>query len=100
MFFIPEGASELEYTTDSINVEIIEGADEADAVESANEFEVDFSEFDEIDHTGDTPDVPLINGIASQTVHRTNVGNEVVDVVLDVDDIDGVTSYEFRVTKI
>lgn len=100
MFFIPEGASELFNSDASLKVETESGDDlVVGPIDLGGDFEVDFTDYDDID-TGDTPEVPLINAIVSQTVHRTAAGNEVVDVVIDVEDIAGVTGYELRVTKV
>lgn len=45
------------------------------------------------------PPTPDILGIISQTVHLADTGQQVVDVVFDVEDISGV-EYEFQVAKI
>lgn len=94
MFYIPEGATEFDYI-DRLPATDEEVADFA----ASDESEIDFSEFDDAIDT-DVPFTPQITSIVSQTVHKTAAGNEVVDVVIEVDDIDGVTSYEFRVTKV
>ena len=51
---------------------------------------------DEID---DELGVPGSADIISQTVRTTPAGNQVVDVVLDIDGIDGSVKYEIRITK-
>ena len=44
--------------------------------------------------------VPEIIGIVSQDVRVAANGTQVVDVIVEVTDIPGITNYEFRVTKV
>ena len=88
MFFIPEGMDDFVYT------------------ERNNLKPDDFQDTDadityDIDDGGDStdPETPNIIGIVSQTPRRTKDGHVVIDVVIEVEDIDGVTKYEIRHTK-
>lgn len=51
------------------------------------------------DSTDDSPDAIESLSVISQTLRRSSDG-AVVDIVVEVDDIPGVTKYEFRVTKV
>lgn len=98
MFFIPEGVDELKY---GIGI-IVPESDEIDE----NEFDVDIdaddtgaTDGDDTDYS-DAPETPTVFGIIPpQVIHMDASGNEVVDVVFDVEDIWDATSYEIRVTK-
>lgn len=98
MFFIPDGVIELVNSPTSIGSRGTALVDDVSNVPTSDDFEIDFADDDNAD-TGDVLEVPTILSIVSQTVHRTSVGNEVIDVVIEVEDIAGVTNYEFRVTK-
>lgn len=91
MFHIPDGVEELYYdesqTTDEPFVE--EVVDDADITDQTDD--IDYSE---------QPETPQILGILPPQVIRMDAsGNEVVDIVLEVDDVFDATKYEFRVTK-
>lgn len=57
---------------------------------------------DDLENELDNQIIPVPEGlrIISQTIRETNRGQEVVDVVLAVDDIPGVTDYDLRVTPL
>lgn len=96
MFYIPDGATEFTYGQVK-DVPDIFSDDELDGSDS------EYSPYDDdlgVSDGGDTPPTPSILGVVSQTITRTAAGNEVVDVVIEVDDIDGVTNYQFRISKI
>lgn len=93
MFYIPEGVDELVY----------DEQDEFDNTTEQDEFVVtdayiDYGS-DDADYS-DTPDVPDILGVVSQTLRRSPSGNHVVDLVIDVEDVDSISKYEVRLTKI
>lgn len=92
LFPIPDGVDELVYRDDG-EVSLLEILDDAglgvDDLDGA---------FDDTNYEND-PDTPQIIGIVSQLVRRTSVGNSVVDVIFEVEDIAGVTDYELRVTE-
>jgi len=90
MFHIPEGVDELVYSDNA-------GPNGRGAGEDVTDDS--FFGFDTGDYS-DTPGVPDILGIISQTIRTNSSGNQVVDVVLDVEDMDDLTEYEVRVTKI
>lgn len=45
-------------------------------------------------------DTPTDFVVFSQTLRRAPGGQQVIDVVVDVEDVSGVTNYEFQVTKV
>lgn len=96
MFYIPEGVDELVYSESS-----------GDESEFDNTVETEFVVEDAYIDDGsdyadysDTPAVPEIYGVLSQTLRTTASGQQVVDLVLDVEDVDSIVKYEVRVTKI
>lgn len=58
----------------------------------------DDSQLDE-DESSDELDVPGTFVIVSQTVRTGADGSQVVDVVIDVEEVDGAVKYEVRITK-
>lgn len=92
MFDIPEGTDEFSYDDQELFVEdeIIEETTVDDGYVGGD----DFGDYD------DRPGFPDIIGIVSQTIRTTPAGNQVVDVVLEVDDITALSKYEIRVTKL
>lgn len=56
------------------------------------------SQIDE-DEAGDILDVPGTYVIVSQTVRTAPDGTQVVDVVIDVEEVEGAEKYEVRITK-
>lgn len=81
LFAIPEGAEdEFEYSDTLLDIE------------------------DEIDETDDIGvdeglETPSEFTIISQTIRRGDGNHQFVDVVFEVDDVDGATKYEIKVTK-
>lgn len=61
-----------------------------------------YSEFEAATEGEETEVVPVPEGlrIVKQTLRTTKSGQEVVDVVLEVDDVPGVSKYDLRVTPI
>lgn len=92
MFFIPEGTDEFVYTESEI--EVVDDADNFAEIESSYDDGSDFADY------SDDPDTPDILGVISQTVRTSASGSQVVDVVIEVEDIEGIANYEVRVTKI
>ena len=58
----------------------------------------DESELDD-DYDDEELGVPGTFTIVSQTVHNAPDGSQVVDVVVEVEDVDGAVKYEVRITK-
>jgi hypothetical protein len=58
----------------------------------------DDSQLDE-DESSDELDVPGTFVIISQTVRTAPDGSQVVDVVIDVEEVEGAEKYEVRITK-
>lgn len=92
MFFIPDGVDELNYAEDNDTSEEI--MDEA-----TGDAEVDTYSDPPVDDT-DYPATPdIVSMLLPHNMRTSDTGAEVVDVVFEVDDIEGVTNYEVRVTK-
>lgn len=91
MFFIPDGVDELVY-------EELERSLTGQEDEFGDNVEIDdiiIIDDDNDDDVSDLPDTPTIVGIVSQTIRTAATGNQVVDVVIEVEDIDGL-EYEIR----
>ena len=43
---------------------------------------------------------PLVTGIISQTIRTSPGGNQVVDIVIEVEDIPGAINYDYRIAKV
>lgn len=89
MFPIPVGVDELVYADN----------DEVDGLAALALDELYGSDNDG-DTDGDGIPVPDILGIISQKMRRTKAGNQVIDVLFDVEDIEGAVKYELRVVKL
>jgi hypothetical protein len=96
VFFIPDGVGELQYAE---GIEIV--PDDIDENEFEVDIDIDLSDSnssDDLDYA-DTPEVPQVLDIYSQTSRTNSAGTEVVDVVFDVTEVFGAESYEIRVVK-
>lgn len=51
------------------------------------------------EEVGDELDVPGTFEIISQTVRTSPGGSQVIDVVIDVEEVEGAVKYEVRITK-
>lgn len=103
MFLIPDGMDEFVYDEN----EDTGGSDddlEDDTTIAATESGVvdDFEVVDEGDegYNGGGVETPEILGIVSQTIRTKDDGSQVVDVIVEVEDIPGVSKYEVRVAKV
>lgn len=83
MFFIPEGVDELSYEGDNFFDEDVS---------------LDTSTVSGPDEDEDGLEVPKITSI-TQKVRKTKAGMDVVDVIFEVQDIEGVKDFEIRVAK-
>lgn len=93
MFFIPDGVDELNYTEgNSTGEELVDEVSVDMDVDDYGDPPVDTTE------TPETPDILAM--VTPHSMHTSDTGAEVVDVVFEVEDIAGVTNYEVRVTKI
>lgn len=92
-FFLPPGVIDMRYSTE-------QDVSSEDDYTSDEEVDVTVVEVGVTDNSqADTLTPPDNITIISQTVKISPDGHEVVDVVLEVDDIPGVTSYEVRLAK-
>lgn len=90
--------SDLKNTQIATKPDVIEGAPDPDAdidIQSES-FDDDSSMLPE-DSTGDSLDTPSSFVIISQTVRTDPQGNQVVDVVLDIEEVSGATDYQVRI---
>lgn len=91
MFFIPDGVEDFVYSENERNLESVPEEETGDDSFVTDEGGVNYF---------DGPDTPDILGVVSQTLRTTNTGAQVVDVVIEVEDIPGLSKYDYRVTKI
>lgn len=91
MFFIPDGVEEFVYDEKERNLETVPEEETGDD---------SFIISEETTNYFDGPDTPDILGVVSQTIRTTATGNQVVDLVLEVEELPGLSKYDFRVTKI
>lgn len=99
MFAIPAGATDLVYGTHSG----IDSTGTPTGDRDAYTGEAVDPSAPMIPGTGNiavTVPTPNIVGVVSQQVRRAPSGDNVIDVVIDVEDVLGATKYEFRVTKV
>jgi len=98
-FYIPEGLDSFIYE-DADNPGPLPStlAPDSDVVEIYNDAAADEdSESGEISH--DAPAIPQNVIIVDQRIRTSPDGRQVVDLVLSVDDVDGVIGFDVRVTK-
>lgn len=97
MFFIPDGVVGMGYSPASSTAGSTDSSEETTGVEveNADEAQEGLDYEQALDHI----DTPQIISVISQTIRRGPGGNNVVDVVLEVEDVEGASSYEFRVAK-
>ena len=90
MFFIPPGVDELEYV--DLERSLSGQEDEYGDITETDDVEIVDSDFD----YSETPETPTIIGIVPpQTIRTGATGAQVVDVIIEVEDIDGL-EYEIR----
>lgn len=101
LFSIPIGAEEEFTHTRDLEDDIFEVDEEIEPTDSDEEFYLSVE--DELDFEGDHQTMlatPTINAIISQVVRRAPGGQQVIDVVIEVEDVAGTKEYEIKVTKI
>lgn len=99
LFYIPDGVDELKYRESFISSDGNLDSDDDSDDDSDVDTDAADSGIDDTDYSDD-PETPQILDVASQTIHVTDTGAEVVDVVFDVSDVTGYTSFELRVDKL
>lgn len=95
MFFIPEGAHELVYDDEEMDFSNETSEEETESVEYFEDGDWD-STTEDIDFDTQVP-TPAILGVLSQTIRRLPNGQQVVDVVVEVEDV--APNYDIKVTK-
>lgn len=99
MFAIPEGMAGYSYP------EVAEEFSAPDTSIDGNSAEIDILYEDDTEESGDgtddsgAPDTPDLE-IVDQIVRISQTGNQVVDVIVEVEDVVGASKYEFRVVKV
>lgn len=97
MFYLPEGMDERVWAYRETPDETLD----EEAPEEGLDGTADVTIIDEGDaSTDDTPLTVDNLEIISQVIRRAADGTQVVDIVAEVDDVPGITKYEFRITKI
>lgn len=94
LFYIPSGAEDnFVYTRENTDEDYL-----TDYIEE----EITDIEFEDVSGEEESEELasPEVLGIISQTVRTGPGGQQVVDVVFEIDDVDGATNYEIQVTKI
>lgn len=108
LFSIPEGAEDQfvfsREGTDTNEVldefgNALEGADVIDDGFSDTGVEYDFDD-GEGDLDGETLEIPNDFKIISQKIRRAPGGQQVVDIIIECEDVEGAAKYEMRVTKV
>lgn len=94
MFYIPEGVDEFVYEDENSWIPIVEPYEEPEIY-----FEDTFVSEDDLNYY-DGPETPDILGVVEQIARTDETGRQVVDVILEVEDLPGVSNYEFRVTRL
>lgn len=100
MFFIPDGVVGMEYSPAKTSAGTSDSSDTtAVAAEGEDPGDVVASDAFGPANTVDILDTPQILSVISQTVRRSPGGNNVIDVVMEVENVAGAAGYEFRVAK-
>lgn len=94
MFFVPEGADDIVVNPSSRFADTTEGDFDAEELYGSSEMS------DEYDSAlGDAPETPDIIRVVSQEVRTNKSGNQVIDLIIEVEDVLGAVKYDYRVTK-
>jgi hypothetical protein len=96
-FFLPPGVVDVRHVNDNETDGLYPDDVEETAVEGED---VTAPEDAPIDITSDVLQPPASITIVSQTVKVANDGKFAVDVVIEVEDLPGVNTYETRLTKV
>lgn len=105
VFSIPEGAEDQFVHSDD-EVDIDTGTEEdvfsyLDSLDLEVEDEIEYETgYDDEDYDEELLETPEDFVIISQTLRRGPGGQQVVDIVIEAEDVDGATHYEIQVTKI
>ena len=91
MFFIPEGVTEVVHGETSV-----EGA--SNIIVSENDQGM-FEASEDSSYEYGLP-TPNIIGVVEQIYYRSDDGQNVVDIVIEIEDQDGVSNYDFKVAKV
>lgn len=105
LFAIPEGAEdEFVFSREGTDVEFGDGTEGIDFDDSFDSAETLESDYDYDDGDGDEYQTPLATPeniqVVSQVIRRAPGGQQVVDVIIQVDDVEEATDYEVQITKV
>jgi hypothetical protein len=94
-FPLPEGLIDVAYMPlpDLSDEDLIE----VEEIDLEQDFADDFVET--LDEPDDAPDVPESFTVVDQIVRFAPDGSQVVDVIIEVEDVEGITKYDVRKTK-
>lgn len=102
LFNIPEGAEDqFVYPDEEVETFAVEDSAQ-DVLES--DYDVYYEDYEYDDGSGDDNGEELVSPedftIVSQTIRRGPGGQQVVDIVVEVEEVFGATNYEIQVVKI
>lgn len=103
LFAIPEGAEDqFAPTRDEVDsVEIVDSEELVDLGLDESQAAQDFNFEESVDDNGGiTLDIPDEFAVISQTLRRAPGGQQVIDIVIQTEDIEGAVNYEIQVTKV
>lgn len=106
LFKVPEGAEDqFTFSREGTDEEIgVSETDEGLEIEiysyEEGETSLDYDDGYDDQTTGATLETPEVFAVISQTLRRAPGGQQVVDIVVETEDINGAVNYEFQVTKI
>jgi hypothetical protein len=80
------------------NARVLEKPELPEEVDGFTDFDDDTDDDDDLDEDG--LGVPDGFTIVDQQVRTASDGSQVVDVIIEIDDIDGALNYEVRLTKV
>lgn len=89
LFEIPEGAIDLEYEADEFDDEFEDSGDDLPSDETDTAVEGD-----------DVLDTPTGFTVIQQVVRYGPDGGQIIDLIIETEDMDGVVAFEVRKTKV
>lgn len=98
-FFLPPGVVDARYINDEDTAGLYDNNDPTGTDSDTTEVVDDSTTDTPIVETPNTIQPPANITIVSQTVRAVADGRYVVDVVIDVEDVPGISTYETRLTK-
>lgn len=103
IFGIPNGAEDsFAYSESNVDSEETTSDDLLEIDSYAVEPDIDYVDYDDgyDEAYGETLETPSGFVVLSQTLRRAPGGQQVVDIVIEVPDVDGARNYEIEVAKV